>query len=242
MRWLASRVLTTLLVVLATAPALAGEPRHYPRGGPPAPSGPWLEQGAFRVQLGMFSPSGDSEFWRDTEAVFTGDAGDLDGVQYGADVLWSVNRHMSLMFSFSYAGGSTTQYYDEPLLSDLGHTTELSVMPMTAALVFFPAGRNSVLNPYLGVGGGVYWWDYSESGYFWDFVNEEETFQTYATDSEAFGFFLLAGLDIPVRPTWSFFVEGRWQEVNDDMADDFAGLGEADLSGFSLSGGFSWKF
>jgi opacity protein-like surface antigen len=115
-------------------------------------------------------------------------------------------------------------------------------MPLTAALVFFPAGRRGVLNPYLGVGGGLYWWEYSESGYFWDFVYEEETFQTYITDNETFGFFLLAGLDIPVRPTWSFFVEGRWQELDDDMADDFAGLGEVDLSGFSLAGGFSWKF
>jgi len=55
----------------------------------------------------------------------------------------------------------------------------------------------------------------------------------------AFG---VAGIDIPVGPRWSLFVEGRYRWAADDLGQDYAGFGELDLSGWEASGGFGFSF
>jgi hypothetical protein len=48
---------------------------------------------------------------------------------------------------------------------------------------------------------------------------------------------------VPVGPQWSFFAEGRWQDLEEELGEDFEDLGaDLDLSGRSLAAGASWRF
>jgi hypothetical protein len=42
--------------------------------------------------------------------------------------------------------------------------------------------------------------------------------------------------------TFAFFAEGRWDSAEDELTDDFEGLGDIDLAGQQISAGVSWRF
>lgn len=238
---------------LAAAPALAAEPRYYPRESPAAsPPGP--DAGQFRIKLGMFNPDGESNYWTDENfAYFTGDISDFDDLYGGLDFLWSASKNISIVLSLEFYEGEVLQAYQPlpepyPDLSDLSHTSRLEMTPLTLGVLFFPAGRHAGLVPYLGAGGGLYWWEYSESGDFcyFDVPGDpscvEALGQTYVAEGVEAGWFAVAGLDIPVTPAWSVFGEAKWMSATADLGDDFEGLGELDLSGVAYMAGFSWRF
>jgi hypothetical protein len=254
--------MTTALIValaLATSPAWAGPPRHYPRGrGENATNGQWLEQGQFRLRLGMFEPRGSSSFWDENFSVFDGSTSDFRDLTYGMDLLWSVNPYSSVMVSLSNYEGSTNQFY-RPLsdgsvpttdlgypLTSVGHTSRLNITPLTVGFVFYPAGRRAPVIPYLGVGGGLYFWRWSEFGDYCDGSVDPcaEFSDRYQSDGVTGGVFLVGGLDIPVRPTWSLFVEGRLHRSTTSVSTDVAlnGADKLDLSGTEYTAGFAWKF
>ncbi len=259
-----NRILTTCAALaamtLTAAPALAQSPRHYPRGGPPpfedprVTPPPYPDQGQFRLKLGMFNPEGESDFWQDDNfANFTGDIEDFDDVTYGLDFAWSASRYVSVMLSLEHYESEVTQYYrplgpEYPDLTDLGHLTQLEITPLTLGIVLYPAGRRAPIVPYLGVGGGLFWWEYSEVGDFCAFDDPTDPFSCvvvetgYASEGVSGGWYAVAGLDIPITPAWSIFGEAKWLSAKADLGDDLEGYGELDLSGISYMGGFAWKF
>lgn len=228
------------LLLLGALPALAGPPRHFPRGE----GGSARDFSEFRLRMGLFTPAGDSKFWDDNKIDFTGDAKDLKAANFGADYLWPINRNASLRFSVDYFSGDNVQSYRE--LTEGGqpirHTSTLDIMPLTAGFVFYPAGRNQPVTPYLGIGAGLYWWEYREHGDFVIMNTGEIISESYQGDSVAGGIYLCAGLDIPINPNLGFFVEGRWQKVTDTMNKDFEDFGKIDLGGTTIEGGLSFRF
>lgn len=242
----------TLIAALAVAlPASAGEPKHYPRGahererhdeGPP-PN--WLEQGQFRLRIGFFTPRGNSDLWDSNAQIFTGKPEDFRDVTFGGDMLWSINRNASVMFSLSTYEGQKLQS-DRDFTDEFGgaitHNTRLNITPLTVGFVLYPAGRKAPVVPYLGAGGGFYFWRYREAG---DFVNADtaEIFtDSYESSGVAPGAFAVAGLDFAVRPNWSVFVEGRYHWAKGNLESDFEPLSKIDLSGPEFSAGVGWKF
>ena len=243
MRKLPTFTLTIIAALAMAAPAFAGSPRHFPRG---PVGGPDYEQGQFRLSVGTFEPRGDSEFWDGNSQLFTGSASDLKDVMWGGDFLWSINANASVMFSLETVEGATTQSYRGDYLeggAPISHRTKLEVTPFTVGLVFYPAGKKAPVIPYLGFGGGLYWWRYTENG---DFIFNDEALPIftgeYRADGVQAGFFGVAGLDIPVQKNWSVFAEVRYHKVRAEMGDDFDGMGKIDLSGPQVSAGVAWRF
>jgi opacity protein-like surface antigen len=241
----------TLTAALGVAlPAWAGEPKHYPRGERerrhdegPAPGG--LEQGQFRLRIGFFTPRGNSDLWESNAQIFTGKAEDFRDVTFGGDMLWSINRNASVMFSLSTYEGQQLQS-DRDFTDENGgsitHNSRLSITPLTVGFVLYPAGRKAPVVPYLGAGAGFYFWRYREAG---DFVNTDtlEVFtDRYESSGVAPGAFAVAGLDVPVRPNWSVFLEGRYHWAKGNLGGDFEPLSKIDLSGPEFSAGVGWKF
>ena len=236
-------LMLTILSLLVSPAVLAGTPRHYPRG---AQGGP-IFANEFRLRLGMFTPEGDSNFWEETHDVFTGSVDDFEDTSFAADFLLRRSERLGVMFTLGFFEGDSRQHYRD-YVDDMGgeivHNSELQIMPATIALVGHLAGPEATLRPYVGAGVGFYWWDYREAGDFIDFEYEEVVPTSFESDGIAFGYFLLAGVDIPIQPNWSVFLEGRWSKVDDDLADDFEDSAntEIDLSGTEISGGVSFRF
>ena len=114
-----------------------------------------------------------------------------------------------------------------------------SVTPATR-----PVTGSERVSPYLGVGGGFLWYELSEAGDFIDFGSESLPIvnTVYFAEGATYELLGLAGVDVQLSPFWSFLVEGRWREADDDVGDDYAGYGALDLSGWELSAGFAFNF
>ncbi|GAB4376119.1 MAG: hypothetical protein Kow0062_16010 [Acidobacteriota bacterium] len=239
-----------LVTVLALpALALAGGPRHYPRRGPgPRPA---AFDTTFGVRLGVFSPDADSNFFDENFAVFTGDADDYEDGMVGVDFAWRSSPQIDLVASISTFEGSQTQGYRDaavdPFLEGVLHDSELSITPLTIGLRARLAGEGSVVRPYVGAGGGFYWWRYREFGDFVEFdpvdpANDQIITAGFESESVTLGFYLQAGVEFSVRPTWSVYVDARWHQADDELGDDFEGFGDIDLSGREVSVGVAWHF
>lgn len=201
--------------------------------------------GSLRFRAGLFEPQGDSQYWEDSFATFTGSPESFRDLVWGVDYVWMTSGTTGLMFGSSFFNGTTTQAYREWVDidgRDISHTTRLKQWDLTAAFVW-RLGRRGVV-PYLGIGGGFNNWRLEESGYFIDFGDPDLpiVWATYKASGWTFEALGLAGIDVALGYRWSFFVEGRYRYSDDELADDFSGFGTIDLSGTELSFGFSWNF
>ncbi len=201
--------------------------------------------GALRFRLGVFEPQGDSQFWDDYFTDFTGSPSSLEDLTFGIDYLWWSSPRSGLLFGGSfYQGDTTVAYRDWETFDgqDIGHLVDLQLTDLSAAYVLRFGDRGA--RPYVGLGGGVLWWQLREEGSFIDFGDPELpiVYASYFADGTTWELFALAGLDVPLGFRWSFFFEGRYRYSEADLNKDFAGFGTVDLSGVELTGGLSWNF
>ncbi len=220
-------------LLLAVTPAWAQQQRR----------GFYERDGAFRVHLGDFRPEGDSEYWNNKELDFTGGVDDLENASFGLDYLLPINRYFSLQFGGTVYGGDTTQSYRD-FTDNFGdrirHDTTLGIASATAGVVLYPLGSNAAISPYFGAGAGSYFWSLEEEGDFID-RNDDIFFANLKDEGVAFGYYYLVGVEAPITQRLSIFGEGRWTQADDDLADDFEGFGNLDLSGRTILVGLSWN-
>lgn len=205
------------------------------------------QDSGFRIRLGLFTPEGDSSYWNDKALDFAGDAEDFEDVQVGLDYDLGLSHRSLLRFSLdSFSGESNTRYLDFVDDQDFSieHHTSLDIASITAAYILQLASPNAPVVPYIGVGGGLYIWELTEDGDFIDFFTDDlEIFSgIFSDEGVTFGYFYTAGVEFRFSQRNAFFVEGRWQEVEDELDDDFEGFGDLDLSGLAIHGGYAWKF
>jgi opacity protein-like surface antigen len=228
-----------VIVSLATLLVGAGAAR--------AQGGHYAGESVGRIAFGWFEPDGDSAYWQEKEIDFTGSAADFDDVTLSLDYAYFWSDRFAAIISLSgWEGDETQAYLDFVDTSgrDISHLTTLSTGWLEAGLLFHLfAGRRAVM-PYLGAGAAVAFWELTEEGEFIDFDASPPSIfaDRFFADGETFGYFLLAGLEIPVSATVSLFAEGRWRAADDELDRDFAGFGTLDLSGRSLTGGVSISF
>jgi len=242
-------LLSTALVLGFAAPAGAQAPRT---------------SNAFQFRFGGYFPSGDGEFWEGNEEVFTLSVSDFDDVTFGFGFVTSLTNNLELGFNIDFYDATVLSSYqdvyggppDNPNLP-IYHDTHLETMPMTVDLRILPTGRYGVRGsggqrqvvhpvPYFGGGIGFNYWTYEEVGDFVDFSDPDNLVilngLRFVEDGTAFEAHVLAGLELPLGPSWSFLFEGRYSWCDDTPSGDFAGLGDLDLGGFYGMVGFSFRF
>ena len=224
-------------LLLAAAPALAQGGTYRQAGG----------DSQVRFRVGNFEPDGDSTYWDDTFFDFTGSTTSFEDVIVGMDYIYWLGPKLGVIASGSGYETDVSQSYrdfEDASGRDIRHQTTLEVASGTLGLLFRFGGRGAAIQPYIGGGGGFYDWSLRESGDFIDFGGRDFTIftDTFVTDGTGFGTFFVAGISVPLGSSWSVFAEGRWDSVDDELGDDFQGLGDIDLSGQQIAAGFSWSF
>jgi len=239
--WMAGAALMCALV--GAAPAAAEDQTYYP---PPAHYGHGPDM-TFRLRLGLFTPSGDSDYWHGAEQEFTTKTSDFEDLVYGMDFIWNMHQPVGIMFSGDYYDGKNDMSYRDFVDTagrEIFHTTELDIAPLTAGIVVRLAPEGFPVKPYIGGGGGLYFWHLDETGDFIDFGGNRNIIfnDSFHDDGTTFGGYALVGLDVPIGTYFSVFGEARWDWAKDDLTGDFAGLGKLDLGGRRLTGGVAWHF
>lgn len=202
---------------------------------------------SFRIQLGQFEPDGDSTYWVDSAIDFDRETDDFDDAAVGLTYVRPLGSRLGLQITgFFYEASEDLAYvaFEDQFGGDIVHTTEIELAAVTLGLIYKFAGADAAVIPYVGAGGGIYAWNLTEFGDFIDFSDPDlEIFDAFFEDEdEELGFYLNAGLEVPLAESWSIFAEARWDSAEADLAGDFQGLGELDLSGTSYSAGLSWSF
>jgi hypothetical protein len=213
----------------------------------PATAQYYAAENAIRIRAGLFTPEANGEYFDGIFTDFTGNADDFEDGTLGVEYSRQIAPALDLVVGGSYFESTQSQAYRDFEDADgfpIVHDTTLELSNFDLGLRLRLAPSHSPVIPYVGGGGTVVAYRLIERGDFIDFnPPPPEIFSDhFETEGAAVGYFLMAGLDIPIGRDFGLFVEGRWRDAKDDLADDFADLGEIDLSGREITGGVTWRF
>lgn len=202
---------------------------------------------------GMFFPRGfDSRDAGDTIAADLIDDPELDfrvawfksGQFFGEWNLQAGNRlEFGVGAGFYRSTDVFSHYRFPPNGQTAGQILRLRIMPVMAVVRFFPFGDPRMVQPFVGGGVGVSWWNYSESGSFID-TRDNSSFSTeFVTHGTATTRAALFGVRIPVQSA-AFNIEWRYQFGVGKTGGLHAGfLGETiDLGGGTIMFGVVARF
>ena len=220
-----------LLTLAATSAVAQAMPRH-----------------SFQVRFGYFFPGGEGLLWDDAGDRFTLAPDDFNGPAWGLSFVTAVNNNVEIGVHGDWYG-KTVIAEERNFVDEFGyaivHDTTLEQRPFAIDVRFIPGGR-SRLKPvfYIGAGLGINIWDYEETG---DFVDAGDPalpiyFGTFKESGEALEARVLAGLELPLAPGFSFLVEGRYTWAQGQLSRDLADLGSIDLGGAWGFVGASFRF
>jgi opacity protein-like surface antigen len=146
----------------------------------------------------------------------------------------------------------------------ISHSFKVSSMPLQASIKFLPLGRKTRLIPYVGGGGGLYFWNVRMYGEMIDFLPVDangDPVEYFYTDpvlgeiiiypvvdlnsresGTAFGWHAFAGVQFPIGYRATIEVEARYHSARARMKDWFEGFEPLELGGLNLVVGLSYWF
>ncbi|HEV7504558.1 MAG TPA: hypothetical protein VGS07_06590 [Thermoanaerobaculia bacterium] len=205
------------------------------------------------VWIGEETFNGRSDFWDDNFQNFRASRGKLGGFLLGGDYIKHLDLHNALMYSSSVYFNSINEPARNVLDENgnpLEHHLDLFTFSLTAGYLFYPAGTQAAVIPYLGGGGGLYAGQlrsYRSSFTTDDCDDDGENCTTEYVDSNSssfltFGYFAVAGLEVPVGPHMAFLAEGRYTEAHANLGGHFEDHSHLDLSGGQYTVGVAVRF
>ena len=215
------------------------------------------QESSMQFKLGGFFPSGGDDFWADTESTFTLDTDDFQDAILGFTYVHGISNFVEVGFNVDVYDATVVSAYREYEDIDgfgIFHDSTLQMVPLSVDVRLLPGGRYAVRGPrgrqvqrpvpYIGAGIGVNFFEYEEFGDFVDFGDPALPvgFDRFRDQGAAFQTHALAGIELPLGESWSLMFEGKYTWVDEELGDDFAGLGTLDLGGFSISAGASIRF
>ena len=167
------------------------------------------------------------------------DVDDFNGVLFDGEWLIGISDYLEAGVGLGYYQRTVPSVYRDfqnANGTEIEQDLKLRVAPFSATVRFLPVGRDATVQPYVGVGLGVNWWRYTETGEFVDF-NDDSIFRArYEADGTALGPVILAGLRAPIADVWDVGGEIRWQRAEGDIDPETELLGsKIDLGGVSAS-------
>jgi opacity protein-like surface antigen len=232
-----------LTLTLAVAAATAAPPRHHHRGLPASP------EFFLSFSAGRLEPAGQSDLWGENQELYGLEPSELGDWVVGVELGRALNPYLEVVLGAGYYTGENASYrYTDTEGYPIALAQHLRLAPLSAGVKWLPfgrvgpTGRHRRLVPYLGGGVEAVFWSYEEMGDFIDPFTDEVYSGRAAADGTAFGFYLNLGLEVPVSPFWSLYLEGRHQSAEDDLGSLFAGYESFDLTGSSIVAGASFRF
>jgi hypothetical protein len=225
-----------------------------------SPAAAWAS--GLELRLGGFVPRGQSNLFDDVGELYTPDSRanectetscpgvrtrDWNGVYGGAEYSFNLARPLELGISVDGYGRTIPTSYRDSVRDDgseISQTLKLTVIPVGLSLRLLPLDRYAAVQPYLTVGGDLFYYRYEEFGDFIDFFDDSRpiSLDSFKSDGAIFGGHAAVGLRVPVGHDFAITGEVRYQFApRRQMGDDFS-LNEIDLSGTSATIGIRLRF
>lgn len=161
---------------------------------------------------------------------------DLKGPSISGEWLFALGNYLEAGVGVGYHQGRTSSVdraFQNENGSEIEQELKLRVVPITGSVRFLPAGHGSV-EPYVGIGVGVFNWRWSESGEFVDTSDGSIFRNTYKATGTSVGPVILAGIRFPFADVWDVGGELQWQKATGDIDQAETGLlgNKIDLGGW----------
>ncbi len=219
------------------------------------------------VRGNWFMASAGSDIYDFVTEQLTLDKSDFNGASFAADVSVYAAPRFEVVGGFDITGQTMPSQYrgfsetvrDSTTTIPISQTTELQQMFFTGSVKFglLPRGREisrlawipRTVVPYVGAGGGVAHYEFSQRGDFVDFATYNpaqgtftiftDTFESkgWAPSAHAFG-----GADILLIKRLYLSLEGRYTWVHADLDEDFIDFQPIDLGGLRFGVGINFMF
>jgi hypothetical protein len=202
---------------------------------------PAQAQQSFDVNLGYFSARAedarvDGDVLVINRSYLLFDIKDFAG--FLGEAGWSVElgRHFETGVGVGFFQRTVPTVYADYVHPDgreIEQDLKLRNIPLTATLRMFPGGNQRGVQPYVGVGLGINFWRYSETGEFVDFTDDSTFRESFVQSGTAVGPVGLFGVRARVGGRSDLGAEFRYQWAQGDLNRDFLG-DKLDLGGYSI--------
>jgi opacity protein-like surface antigen len=210
---------------------------------------PASAQQSLNFQVGSFAPLSESTRANDVlianREYLSFDVRDLRGATVSADWSFLLGEHIELGIGAGYYQRRMPSVWTELVYddgSDIEQEITLRIVPVTAMVKFLPLGGSRSVQPYIGVGGSVYFWHYSEIGDFVDLTDDSIYSEQYVGNGTSFGPVGMAGVRFRVSQNATFGAEGRYQWGKGTLSTDSFLSDRIDLGGYSALVTFGYRF
>jgi hypothetical protein len=180
---------------------------------------------------------------------------DFSGLSVGGSVAFAVAERLDLMFDAGYSraqkGSEFRDLVDNNRLP-IEQRTTFERVPFTVNLKYYlTAPGQSIgtavwipakITPWIGAGGGLMKYRFTQDGDFVDFNNNDVFNSTFETVDYASVFQGMAGVDYSLTTQLALTTEARLLYGKGQLDEDFGGFSKLDLSGVSASVGLSFRF
>lgn len=171
------------------------------------------------------------------------DGAGIGGLTTGAELNVGVGNNAEVGVGAGYFTGAVNTHYRDYVNGDgseLRQQLRVTNVPVDANVKWFPTGRDSKVQPYLGGGVQLNKWSYEESGQFIDFnsANMDVYKEKYKANGVAVGPVAIAGLRVPLNKKVSIGGEYRYQWAKGQLPVEGGFAGDhLDLGGGSFRAG-----
>jgi hypothetical protein len=224
------------------------------------PAAGWAS--GLELRLGGYFPRGQSNLFDDVRELYTPDSragqctvdscpgvqrDDWDGLYGGIEYSFNVKRKLELGFSLDGYGKDIESSYRDSVRDDgseIRQTLRLVMIPLGVSLRLTPLDRHAPVQPYLTLGGDVFFYQYEEFGEFIDFFDDSRPIRpdSFESDGVGFGGHAAVGLRVPLGHDFAITGEVRYQFAPRKQMDDDFSLNEIDFNGTTATIGVRLRF
>jgi len=264
---------TALVLLAAPSSAVAGQDRSTPSQQPTVsiPSNPDFLLGrphaSIAVRGNWLMASAGSDIYDFVSEFLTIDKSDFNAPSFAADLAIYVKPQFDVMVGFDTSSEEiASQYrgYSETVAGStatipIQQRTKLQQMNFSGSARFGLVSRGREIGrlayiprsfvPYVGAGGGVTKYSFSQNGDFVDFATENPAAGTFSIFTDSFhsdgwapSAHVFGGTDILVFKRLYLNVEGRYSWVKGELGQDFIDFEPMDLGGFRFGAGINFLF
>jgi hypothetical protein len=161
---------------------------------------------------------------------------DFNGFSASGEWLFKISNYLESGVALGYYKRSVPSVYRGFVNvnnTEIEQDLKLRISPVTASIRFLPVGHGSV-EPYFGIGVGIFNWRWSETGDFVDFSDNSVFHNTYSAKGTSVGPVILAGIRAPIADVWDVGGEFQFQRATGDIDKAESGLlgDKIDLGGW----------
>ncbi|MEO6878769.1 MAG: hypothetical protein ABI205_09830 [Gemmatimonadaceae bacterium] len=211
--------------------------------------------GSFRIDAGWALASAQSDLFSFATNELTLRRGDFSSPTLGGELAFNVRDRTQIVVTGSLSqmkkGSEFRKFVGNDMLP-IAQTTTFRRVPLTVGVKQYLVAPGQSIGrlawipsrfaPYLSVGGGTTWYQFSQSGDFVDFNTNNIFHDEYNSKGWAPAGYAAAGLDYALGPSYALTTELKYLKSSGALSNDFSGFHSLDLSGLATTIGFTMRF